>query len=78
MRFAANLSTLCTDIPVLTERFVHLLSRTDVSFKFVACQNPYSVPLPEWQQLSKRHSTSWVLINSPPLFDVWKETRRLL
>ena len=77
MRFAANLSTLCSDIPKLTDRFVHLMTRKDYSFKWVECQNPYSVPVAEWQALMKQHSpVSWVLINSPHLFDVWTDSSR--
>lgn len=71
MRFCANISTLCRDIPSLTERFAHIVTRKDFSFQSVECQDPYSVPLAEWQALNAQHPTvSWSLINSPYLFDV--------
>ena len=68
MRFAANLSTLCNDIPKLTDRFIHLVNRNDFKFTAVECQNPYDVPIDEWKQLSEKHSIEWVLINTLPLF----------
>lgn len=76
MKFCANISTLCRDIPSLTERFVHLVTRKDFNFTSVECQNPYSVPLTEWQDLSSKHpDISWSLINSPPLFEVIADNR---
>lgn len=71
MKFAANLSTLCNDIPKLTDRFVHLVTRKDYTFTSVECQNPYDVPIEEWKQLSSKHSIEWVLINTLPLFAQW-------
>lgn len=72
MKFAANLSTLCKDIPKLTDRFVHLMSRDDYKFTYVECQNPYEVPLEELKCISSKHAAEWVLINSPPLFANWQ------
>lgn len=69
MQFAANISTLCRDIPNLKDRFVHIINRKDFPFQEVECQDPYSVPLTEWQSLSQKYPhVSWSLINSPPLF----------
>lgn len=72
MKFAANLSTLCNDIPKLTERFAHIMSRKDYNFTYVECQNPYEVPIDEWKTLTNKHSAKWVLINTPPLFANWQ------
>lgn len=71
MKFAANISTLCQDIPKLTDRLIHLLKRTDFKFDAIECQNPYGVPISEWQELASQYSFSWVLINTPPMFEVF-------
>ena len=71
MKFAANISTLCHDVPRLTDRFVHIVTRQDYRFTHVECQNPYDVPVSEWQDLMKQHPVSWSLINSLPLFNEW-------
>lgn len=71
MKFAANISTLCQDIPKLTDRLIHLLKRTDFKFDAIECQNPYGVPLAEWQELASQYSFNWVLINTPPMFEVF-------
>jgi len=73
IKFAANLSILCQDIPKLTERFLHLVSRKDFNFTHFECQNPYSEDLGTWVHLTKQHNVSWVLINTPPLFEFFKE-----
>lgn len=75
MRFAANLSTLCSDIPKLTDRFVHILARKDFKFGDIECQNPYATPLSEWEDLTSKFSVNWTLINTPHLFESWKENR---
>lgn len=74
MKFAANLSTLCNDIPKLTDRFVHLVNRGDYKFTSVECQNPYDVSVDEWKQLSLKHSIEWILINTEPLFAQWNSS----
>lgn len=73
MRFAANLSTLCQDIPRLTDRLTHLVGRKDYSFKYVECQNPYGEDVSIWKDLTHQHNLEWILINSPPLFDCFKK-----
>ena len=73
MRFAANLSTLCQDIPRVTDRLIHVATRKDYPFKYIECQNPYGEDVNTWKSLSREHNLSWCLINSPPLFDQWKD-----
>ena len=74
MKFAANISTLCQDIPKLTERVVHLMSRKDFKFDAIECQNPYIVPISEWKELASKYQFKWVLINTLPLFEVFPES----
>lgn len=73
MKFAANLSTLCQDIPNLSDRLEHIANRKDYSFKYVECQNPYSEDIERLKQLTEKHNFEWVLINTPPLFDASKD-----
>lgn len=46
------------------------MSSHDYRFEAIECQNPYDVPLEEWQQLQP---LKWILINSVPLYDQMKE-----
>lgn len=75
MRFAANLSTLCQDLPKLTDRLAHLMRRNDYKFTAVECQNPYGTPVEEWRSAlaAVDRDVEWALINSPPLFNAFPD-----
>ncbi|KAI1285872.1 putative hydroxypyruvate isomerase [Halotydeus destructor] len=73
MKFAANLSTLCQDIPKLTDRLCHLLSRKDYKFTNFECQNPYTVSTEEWKSAIGDSQVNWVLINSIPLLEAYPD-----
>lgn len=77
MKFAANVSTLCQDFPKLVDRLTHIASRRDHSFEYIESQNPYSEDLDTLKSLSEQFNFKWVLINTPPLFQVYKPSHVL-
>lgn len=71
MKFAANLSTLLTDMPSLSAKWRHLCQRKDFVFDCIEMQNPYELSFDQWDQLfAETRTPQVVLINSIPLWSV--------
>ncbi len=62
IRLAANLSTLCTELPFIDR----LAAAASAGFRGVECQFPYAVPAEEVAGQLRRHSLEFVLFNTPP------------
>ncbi|XP_015785034.1 putative hydroxypyruvate isomerase [Tetranychus urticae] len=74
MKFAANLSTMFSDLPTLQERYEYVCFKCPVKFDAIECQDPYMLAIKDWRRLFENCSVKgaklpkWELINSVPLF----------
>lgn len=78
MKFSANISTLFSDLTTLTEKYSHVVTNCSHIFDTIECQDPYQLTTDAWTSLfgelkkGNHKLPKWDLINSPPLFNLYK------
>lgn len=78
MKFSANISTLFGDLAGLIERYKHVVTKCGHIFDTIECQDPYQLSPSEWRSLfadlekANYKLPKWDLINSPPLFNLYR------